>query len=176
MTEKCFGAQKTQSDIRGLAPFLQNRRMREIFRSGTMINHGNNNLKLRHNLWYAWLHPRIRRHIPTQTYLSAFQRNDVGIFRSADNTVITSDFLESVDTEEIVAVAVAVCEILPRLKRRSMIGRTFEHPSTGTRRVREFQDDIGNVEYLSTRITNSIFPCHREAYDNQRYRSNTYQG
>lgn len=96
MPKKGFCAQKTKPDVSGFAPFLQYGRMREIFRSWSVINHRDDDF-------------------------SAFQRHDVRIFRGTDDTVIARDIFKCVYAKEGVTIAVTISEVLPWLEGFSVI-------------------------------------------------------
>ena len=81
-------------------------------------------------------------------YLSIFKRNYSGVVRCADDAVIASDFFQRAHPELVVTVTVSVCEVLPWLKSFSIVRRSLQYPGASTRRVGEFDQNIGDVENL----------------------------
>ena len=84
-------------------------------------------------------------------YLSAFERDDLGVVGRTDDRVVTSDARAVADvTEELFTVSGSVGEVLPRLPRLTVVIGPLQREHSRPRRVGHLDEYVCHVELLHT--------------------------
>lgn len=103
MAQQILRSQKTEADVGGSRPFLQQRRVEVVFRRGPIVQDRDRDL-------------------------AALERDDLRELGSADHAVVADDRLVAVHAEVRQAVAGGVREVLPGRPGLAVVLRLLQDP------------------------------------------------